>query len=291
MTVTLTSTTSSKEEMEHAVSDNWREPFVPPTVPVKDEAAPETDETPVKTADESETPETTESEKAKPKSKYQRTIDKLTARNHAAETRAEQLQRELEEERAKHKPADSKAAPATPQGPPKLQDFLNAGKTADEWADARDAWKQDQEVKQAQAEQLKATFDAYNKGVSEARGRYEDWDSVVEGNENPIPESVKLAVLEMDNGPDVAYHLGKHPELCAELMEMSPLSAVRKIGQVADSLKPSERSPAPKPKVTPPTPIAPVGGSSSRSSVPLDQLPPREYNRIRNAQERANRGR
>src|ERR1700685_3691673 len=218
MAPTLTSTTSTEAEMKHALSENWRETPTIPDEPAKtpEAEAPEDVEPAPKTADESETPETTESEKPKdkPKSKYQRTIDKLTARNHAAETRAEKAERELEELRSKAAPAD-KTAPAQPSGPPKLQDFLNAGKTADEWADARDVWKTEQEQKQAQQDQLKSTYDGYNQKVSEARGKYEDWDEVVTGNNLEIPASVQLAVIEMDNGADVAYHLAQHPEICA----------------------------------------------------------------------------
>jgi hypothetical protein len=298
MAPTLTSTTSTKEEMEHALSENWRETPITPDAPAKtpepEVEASETEETPVTTAAEPETAETPESEKPKdkPKSKYQRTIDKLTARNHAAETRAEKAERELAEERAKHASGDKTPPAAQPSGPPKLQDFLNAGKTADEWADARDVWKQEQEQKQAQQDQLKTTYDTYNRKVSEARGKYEDWDETVVNNDLEIPASVQLAVIEMDNGPDVAYHLAKHPEICAELLDMTPLSAVRKVGQIAESLNPeSRRSHNEKPKPKPPAPLAPVGASSTRSSIPLEQMPPKDYIRIRNEQEARAKGR
>jgi hypothetical protein len=284
----LTSTTSSEAEMKHALSDNWREPFVAPE-PVE---TPEAEETPAKTTDESETPETNESEKPKPgekpRSKAQRTIDKLTARNHAAETRAEKAERELAELRAKEAPA-AKTAPAQPSGPPKLNDFLNAGKTADEWADARDAYKQAESDRQEKEANTKAVFDNYNKHVSEARGKYDDFDEVVGREDLAVPQSVQLAVLEMDNGPEVAYYLGKHPELCQELLEMTPLAAVRKIGIISDRLSPEARSPEPKPKPKPPAPLSTVGASATRSSVPLDQLSPREYIEARNKQERARR--
>jgi hypothetical protein len=271
--VTISSTTSSQEEMEHAASPNWREPFVPKEAPKVE--APATQETELETA---AAPETAEPQESKPKSRAQRAIDKLTARNH-------RLEAELEEAR-KAKPAEEKAAPA-PSGPPKLQDFLSAGKTADDWADARDAWKAAEETKQAEAERQKATFDQYNKGVSEARGRYEDWDETVTTATGTIPEAASLAVIECDNGADVAYYLAKHPEICEELMEMTPVGAIRRIGKISDSLTPSEKkvSPSEKPRPKPAAPITPVGSSSTQSSTPLDQLPPREYIKVMNKRE------
>lgn len=283
--VTMTSTTASKEELEHAVSDKWREPFVAPEPPKPDEES-EAEETPAQTAPEPEAGEETESDKPQPKkSGWQKRIDKLTARNHRLET-------ELEEAR-KAKPAEQPAArdAQTPSGPPKLQDFLNAGKTADEWADARDAFKQAESERQEREVNAKAIFDDYNKHVSEARGKYDDFDEVVGRDDLAIPQSVQLAVLEMDNGPEVAYYLGKHPEVCQELLEISPLAAVRKIGLIADKLSPVARSPEVKNKPKPPAPLATVGASSTRSSVPLDQMSGKEYIEIRNRQEAVAKGR
>jgi hypothetical protein len=297
MAPTLTSTTSTKEEMEHALSENWRETPVIPDAPKPSEAeAPEDAEPAPKTADESETPETPESEKPKdkPKSKYQRTIDKLTARNHAAETKAEQLQRELDELRSKAAPVD-KTAQAAPSGPPKLQDFLNAGKTADEWADARDAWKQQQEIESAKQESAKERLDAYNRGVFEALGKYEDFDEVVKESNLEIPGAAQVAIISLkEQGAAVTYYLAKHPDVCAELMELSDdqPSVIMRIGQIAESLNPAkERSPNEKPKPKPPAPLNPVGASSTRSSIPLEQMSARDYIRVRNDQEARAKGR
>lgn len=281
MAITLTSTTSSKEDMEHAVSENWREAPIPVDPPKVDTEAPEVEETQPEAAAE---PEPAEKQESKPKSRAQRAIDKLTARNH-------KLEAELEEARKRVTPADTKAAPAQIQAPPKLQDFLNAGKTAEDWADARDAWKEASEIAQEQEATQKSIFNTYNKSVSEARGRYEDWDETVESaSESVIPQAAGLAVFEMDNGPDVAYYLAKHPEVCDELHDMTPIAAIRAIGKISDSLKPETKSsPEKKQKVTPTAPITPVSASSTRSSTPLDEMSMRDYIRVRNKQERDRR--
>jgi hypothetical protein len=283
--ITISSTTSSQEEMEHAASPNWREPFTHKAVaPETEVETPVTQETELETAAASDPAE--KQQESKPKSRAQRAIDKLTARNHRLEEEAAEL-------RKKVAPAEEKTAPAQ-TGPPKLQDFLSAGKTADDWADARDAWKADQEAKQAVAERQKATFDAYNKGVSEARGRYEDWDDVVSAANSTIPEAASLAVIECDNGADVAYYLAKHPEICEELMDMTPVGAIRRIGKISDSLNPESKaekknSPSEKPRPKPAEPITPVGGSTTQSATPLDKLPIKEYMKVRDKQERERR--
>lgn len=282
----LTSTTSTKEEMEHALSPEWRDAAALPEAPKPEVDAPEGEEP--ETAAAPEPAEETESkpkEPAKRKSGWEKRIDKLTARNY-------QLEKELEEARKAPKPTESKET-AAPQGPPKLDDFLKAGKTADEWADARDTWKADQAEKQSRAEDQKAVFDEYNRGVSEARGKHDDWDEVIQSNpDTEIPQSVNLAIIEMGKqGPEVAYYLGKHPEVCDELMDMRPLAAAARVHEIAKELigGTSRSSPQQKPRATPPAPIETVGASTTRSSVPLDQLPIKEYMKVRNQQERRRR--
>lgn len=289
--ITIASTTSSDAELAHAVSDNWREPFVPPTSGDKPDPAVEDPQSEVETetvaakepAKEAESEKAKEAAKAKPKNGYQKNIDKLTARNH-------RLAAELEELRAKvAKPAEptKETAPAkAPAGPPKLADFA----TPEEWADARDAWKAEEAVKQAKADETKAIFNEYNKAVETAHAKYDDWDDVVtNNNELEIPQAVQVAVIEMGaTGTDVAYYLGSHPEVCEELLEMRPLAAVARVHKIAESLKgtSSNSSPKAKPKVAPTAPITPVGGASTRGSVPLDQMSMKEFMAVRNKAEK-----
>jgi hypothetical protein len=84
--VTLASTTSSQAELEHAASENWREPYVPPA----EEKPPGTESstTEGKSATESETvPAGEQKQETKPEGKsesktgWQKRVDRLTARN------------------------------------------------------------------------------------------------------------------------------------------------------------------------------------------------------------------
>jgi hypothetical protein len=101
-----------------------------------------------------------------------------------------------------------------------------------------------------------------------------------------VAPSVAAAILEQDNSDQLALHLARNPEIARQLNSLSPAAAAAKIGRLAESLDAKAERPQP-PK--PPAPIKPVGGSSVNSSVPLDQLPMKEFMKIRNAQERSRR--
>ncbi|KKL49182.1 hypothetical protein LCGC14_2318090, partial [marine sediment metagenome] len=129
----------------------------------------------------------------------------------------------------------------------------------------------------------------------------DDFDGVV-GQNIEIPLSVQLAIIELDNGPEVAYHLGKNPKLCKELMDLTPLKAVAEIGRVSailagtaqEAAKPPDlstvqetgKSPAPKKQASgAPAPLNTVGGGQTKSNVPLDEVGFQEYKRRREAGE------
>ena len=272
MAVVLTSTTSPQAELEHGVSEEWRDPFIPEGEKL-DEKSEE------KPKEEAEAPSAEASKPKEHKSGWQKRIDKLTARNHMLESRVAEYE-------AKGKPVEEAKPEVKANGEPKLADFQN---NLEEFLKARDAWKENEGQRTAELERRKATVDTYNQKVSEARGQYDDWDEVVSGSKIIIPQAAVDAVVELDNGPDVAYYLAQHPEEAEALMDLSAIRTIQVIGKLADKVA-AANAPPPKPaKVAPPAPLAPVGGSSTRSSIELDQLSPREYIKIRNKQERENR--
>jgi hypothetical protein len=270
MAVVITSTTSSQQELDHAVSDEWREPPKPAEEPPAAEPEPE-EAPPVEAKVEEEKPKPKEHKGGRDKR-----IDKLTARNHSLETRIAELE-------AKLKPAE----PAPPKSnEPKLADY---GNDVEKYVAAREEWKQSEEVRQWSENNQKATFDAYNKKVSEARGEYEDWDEAVTGSNISIPQSAYLAVVESENGPDVAYYLATHKEETEKLMEMTSVAAVRAIGRISDKLS-QDKAPAPKAeKPKPAAPIAPVGSTATRTGTTLENMSLKDYIKVRNRQERENR--
>ncbi len=98
-----------------------------------------------------------------------------------------------------------------------------------------------------------------------------------------LPEFLRPAITDEGGaGADILLHLGRNPDIAKEIAQMRPDAALKRLGQISGQLT------KPKPKVEPPAPISPVGASSTPTgTIPLDELPPREYNRVRDAQERA----
>jgi hypothetical protein len=247
--------------------------------------------------------------KEKGKGGFQKRIDKLTRRNYALEEQLEEQGRRVEQLLAhlegKIAAAPVGVAPAVEAGKPTEEQF--EGKPYSEYIEALSEWKADQRIKaaldkqtaeatkQAEEQRTKETFDAYNERVAVAHEKYPDFDEVVNREDVQIPQGVQLVVVELENGPAVAYYLGQHPEICRELCVLSPLAAVARAGVIAATLAAEEAEkggevspPGGKPKVSSsaPPPIKPVGGASTKSAVPLDQLSYPDYRRVREQQEK-----
>jgi hypothetical protein len=97
------------------------------------------------------------------------------------------------------------------------------------------------------------------------------------------------AIASQPNARELTIELAYNPQVLAELNSLPMTDAIARIGRLSAELerKAVQRQSA----VKPPAPISTVGGGSAPSSLPLDQLPPREYNRIRDQQERQRRSR
>jgi hypothetical protein len=276
---------------------------------VMDEVVPRTEETQVEheitETPEAETPETTqdseteiEAQEKKGKGGFSKKIDKLTARNYQLEkARAEDRQwfadqvAELKRQLAGEKPA-VKAETSSKPSPDKFQTYEDYVEALAEWKTEQKVTEREQAARQEkEQEQTKATFAAYNRRVSEARGKFEDFDEVVGNDDVTVPPSAQLAIVELENGPEVAYYLGKHPEEAEALHDMSDRKVIMTIGRISDSLD-SKSSPAPRrPASGAPAPYKPVGTSSTKSTQSLEEMPQRQYNELMNKRERERSGR
>lgn len=127
----------------------------------------------------------------------------------------------------------------------------------------------------AQNNRLKENWEGYKTQVEEFKEKHDDWDDVV--NQNiPIHESVYLAVQEQENGAEVTYYLGKHPDYARKLAEMTPLSAVMEVGRLAERLRAKTGAPnrgeadggtKTKPRTRIPEPVKPVSTSATNSTL------------------------
>jgi hypothetical protein len=221
---------------------------------------------------------------------FQRRLEKLTRRNDELEGQLAGLRESLRQlqtagEKAPAQSAQQEGAGAKPQADQfsSYEEYLEA--LAD-WkasqriqAELQRAEQQRAEIQEQEA--ARARLDTYTERVDEAKAKYEDFDEVVGRDDIMIPQAVHLAVVESANGPDVAYYLGKHPSVCRELQQMSPVAAVVEVGRISRMLEGGAaiRSKAPAPART-------LDGSSHQSTVPLDQMDYREYRRVRDQQAR-----
>lgn len=240
------------------------------------------------TAPESETGDVKDDKGEHKKGGWQKRIDKLTARNY-------ELEKELETERAKAaKPADRSATePPNSEVKPKLEDF----KTHEEWVEAVADWKIEQRfAKEAQqavqeeaSDRTKEVFDAHNKRVSEALGKHEDFEEVVKSAEDiGFSRDAGLTIFELENGPEVMYHLAKNRDQLEALAKLSPVRQIAKLGAISESLLQSDSPSTPqekteeKPVTKAPPPIKPVGASGAKSTVNEDELSDDEWIAQRN---------
>lgn len=249
-------------------------------------------------ADKPETDPDSETEveqEKKGKGGFTKKIDKLTARNYQLQETNAQLQERLDRIERRLAGENAPAKP-TVSGAPKLDDFKNDPDPWDSYYkalaryEAKSLLDEDKKstAQQNEQQQTQKIFDSYNKKVTEARAKYEDFDEIVGQSDIPIPQAVQLAIVEMENGPDVAYYLGQNPEEAAKLVSMTPLAAVRAIGRIETSLASNDSSET-KPVSRAAAPIRPVGASSTRSTRSLEEMSQKEYNRIRDEQERKRR--
>lgn len=190
------------------------------------------------------------------------------------------------------------AEPEPPQQPaglrrPDPSDAKYKGKPYEEFVeDLADFKVKERELQKAQADReafVRGIFDEYNQQVEVARSKFEDFDEVV-GKDVQVPVIAINAMYELDNGPEVAYYLGKHPEVREQLLdwnEPGTKGGYRRIvveldrisRELAEPASPprnggtrAQSSSSPKPRsVTPtPAPIKPLGGSSATRSASVD---------------------
>ncbi len=91
--------------------------------------------------------------------------------------------------------------------------------------------------------------------------------------------SLARELHDLSNGPQVFQKLINDPELCNKLANMSQSRAAMELGRISAGLEGRERIVS---KASPP--FKPVGGSSTAtSSVPMDKMDQRSYNRARDA--------
>lgn len=254
-------------------------------VPEPAASAEEADKTTSESATE-HTEETPGEPAAKPPRGVQKRLDELAKQREEQRVRAEAAERRLDMlltqqvkpvQAAVDNPEEEPSKPARASfNDPDLYESALV-----DYADKKAAWSARREVKQAIAEQTKAyqeslqaqaqakAMDAYKSRLEKAITKYSDYHEVAESNDVPISMSMARAIVLREQGPDVAYYLGSHPEEAKRIVALEPDEQLVEFGRIVAKLETP-----PKPIATPtPKPIRPITASATASSGESDEEP------------------
>lgn len=283
----VASTTATQEEMDHAVSANWRDPIppkaeeaiVPPaeveTEETVEEVTDETEEAPAASEPEAEiasAPETEEEQETdqqrppKGKGGFQKKIDKLTRekgdlaaqllefreRFTALEERLAGKPAGTPEEKPETKvPASAKDKPTTDQIGTKFQNYEEYNEALIDWKAEQKLAARDQE---AQARETREIQEARDEGYRESAKSFAEEvpdfnDAIVEAGKAgmKLPEPIIELIKELPNGPAVTYYLVKNPDEALALIEAGPSMGFALIGGISRGLEAEAEARAAKP--------------------------------------------
>lgn len=225
---------------------------------------------------------------------YKRRIDELTKDKHEARRHAERLEKMLEQIASQQQRAPEPVAPSIQ--PPDPNDFAG-GQYDPRYIQAQLEYTRVSAIEEAkravaaeyeQRAQIERQTQAQAKlEASEAatRAKFADYDAVIEGitsdprlAQNP---TIRQALLGLDNGPEIAYTLGKNLDVAYEISQMNPIQAGMRLAEIINR--------APRKTSNAPTPIKPLGTTGANPAKTLYEMSPHEFIAARNAEERAKR--
>lgn len=225
---------------------------------------------------------------------YKRRIDELTKDKHEARRHAERLEKMLEQISNQQQRAPEPVAPNIQ--PPDPNDFAGGQYdpryiqaqleytrvSAIEEAKRAVAAEYEQRAQYERQTQAQAKLEA---SEAATRAKFADYDAVIEGitsdprlAQNP---TIRQALLGLDNGPEIAYMLGKNPDVAYEIANMNPIQAGMRLAEIINR--------APRKTSNAPAPIKPLGTTGANPAKTLYEMSPAEFIAARNAEERAKR--
>lgn len=207
----------------------------------------------------------------KPKKGAQERIVELAQKRKEAEAKAEASSAEARELRAQLEALRAQAKPMESSAKPQRAQFASD----EDYIESLTDWKAQEAVAKREREQLEARQQAeqaevaqqWDKRQQEAIAAIPDYAEVIGKSEVIVPPYVHQALLESEQGPEMAYYLALHPEEAKRIAAMKPLAAIKRLLSLERDLKPEEAKPVselPK-KSKAPEPINPVRGAATSS--------------------------
>lgn len=196
----------------------------------------------------------------------------LTAKQREAERKAEEKEREAQfyKELAMKNASSAPAAP--PQEPqpvvlkePKVSDFDDYSQYIEAKTDYLVAKKleESEKAKAAHAEQARVQRETeqrvgkFAESVKKFKEKNPDYEAVVLNPSLPFTQVMFDTCLVSEKGAELAYHIGKNPDVAARLARLSPVEAVREMGLLEAKLNP----PDPKLVTQAPEPVKTLNGN------------------------------
>lgn len=190
-------------------------------------------------------PEVEEAADGRPRSRAQERISELVDERNAVKEYNKYLQSKLDEflrsQAPKPAPASSpeKASQADAEDiAPTLEsvgfDPVELNKKQNEWIQKQVNRRVESAVKQFEVRQSEVAIrQAFESKTAEFRKTTPDFDVVLANPALPqlAPEAARV-VIRSENGPAIAYHLGKNPDLAVRIAKMDPVDQAAAIGRL-----------------------------------------------------------
>jgi hypothetical protein len=172
-----------------------------------------------------------------------------------------------------------------PSGPPQRENF----ESYEAYLEAKADFQVAQKLKEVETRAERARQEAaikereadWQQRQKAAAKKYEDFAEVTMADDLAITPIMAEAIKDSDMGPDVAYYLGKNPDLAEKIARLNPAAQVREIGKIEARLE-INKEPVKRPSKAP-APIEPVSGGKA-STVDPGQMSQAEYEAWRKKQ-------
>jgi hypothetical protein len=151
-------------------------------------------------------------------------------------------------------------APQATDGPPRQEQFETydayLGAFAEYKIETKLAQERQRLTAEMEARELRGSFESR---AAEARQKHPDFDDVVMSEDLEISPHMRDAIMNSEDGAEVAYWLGKNPEQASRIARLNPYHQMLELGRVSARLAAPPPPPAPKPQASAaPAPITPV---------------------------------
>jgi hypothetical protein len=240
-------------------------------------------------------PAESEGEKKNAWSKVQERINELTREKHEARRLAERYEKMLDQLATQQQKAPEPVAPSIQ--PPDPNDFAGGqydpryiqaqfdyrDRLSEERAERIAEQKVQALLERQQQAQAHAKLEA---AEAATKAKFADYDSVIAGitSDPTLAQNsvIRQALLGLDNGPEIAYMLGKNPDVAYEIANTA------NHGEAWLKLAALINTPQRKTSNAP-APIKPLGTTGANPAKTLYEMSPHEFIAARNAEERAKR--